>query len=195
MEDELWKGMEVYLKYTRDFSKQMVEAMRVHQNMQLNISERMISAGQGLQQYLRELPQWTQEAVLLMAERGWFFDLALTLPALGKIAERLSSGHEEEVEEVLVAYFEQETDSIENSLVERFPRRAHLIKAAFRAHRKGDYELCIPVFFAQVDGICYDVTSRNLFSRPKIALYVEEYASHTFHMALLQALAKACLSG
>ena len=142
--DCLRKGMEIYLKDAQDFPKQMAEAMRVHQNLQLNISETIagvnvafkhfqettsilqnqfidqecfdrtrelvISAGQGLRQYFRELPQWTQEAVLLMAERGWFFDLALTLPALGKIAERLSSGHEEEVEEVLVAYFEQETE-------------------------------------------------------------------------------------
>ncbi len=38
------------------------------------------------------------------------------------------------------------------------------MRKAFRAHRHRDYELCIPVFLAQADGIAREITGIDRFS-------------------------------
>lgn len=51
-------------------------------------------------------------------------------------------------------YFRGRAVEITSTLKTAFPPRAKIIESAFAAHARGEYELCIPVFFAQADGIC-----------------------------------------
>jgi hypothetical protein len=87
-------------------------------------------------------------------------------------------------------------DFIENRIVSKFPHRAKIINSAFSAHKRGEYELSIPIFFAQTDGICYEVINQHLFMRlrgekkPSTAIYVDSIASDTFRHALLSPLSQ-----
>lgn len=91
-------------------------------------------------------------------------------------------------------YFESRVGEIEESISKRFPSREKLIRAAFKAHRRQEYELSIPVFLAQTDGICKEVVKQYLFTKqnkkPRTAIYVEQIAADTYRAALSSPLAK-----
>jgi hypothetical protein len=146
------------------------------------------------QKSFRDLPPRTQEAVLLLGSHGWYFDLEMTLPQLWRLKEELSDGNVSEAEEAFVDYFEGRSEEIEKSIATIFPNRSHLIRAAFGAHRRQEYELSIPVFLAQADGMCKDAINQYLFlktnRKPQTALYVERIVADGFRASLLSPLAQ-----
>lgn len=46
-----------------------------------------------------------------------------------------------------------------------FRERGRLLFKAWEHHRNGAYEASVPIVYAQVEGICYDVTGKPFFSR------------------------------
>lgn len=145
-----------------------------------------------LRETLRGLPERTREALLVMGEHGWYFELDMTPLALDAIKDELLAGDAKEAEEILAKYYRGRVDPIEDAIAEKFPNRAHLIQMAFRAHRRGEYALAIPVLLAQADGMCKEITTRNYFVRcdkqPGTARYVNEI-EQAYLAALLWPLA------
>lgn len=143
---------------------------------------------------MRALPPRTREALLLLGSHGWFMDLEWTMPQLWALKEALLEGDVVQVEKELVEHFEGRLEDIEQSLAEKFPRRARILRAALGAHRRKEYELSIPVLFAQTDGICKEMANGYLFIRertgrkPEISIYVEQVFTDALKMALLSPL-------
>ncbi len=135
-----------------------------------------------------------QEGIINLALSGWFLDAEMTFPQITELGRALLQGDTDEAEAELVAYFEGRAEGIEAELVRKFPRRAHLIQAAFRAYRQEEYNLAIPAFLTQSDGICNDATSRSPFrardKKPETAMYVEAIATDTLMAAFLSPLAR-----
>jgi hypothetical protein len=193
-EQERWKKLAESIqipKYTLpDISQLTQSALEFQKSIQGFISP----AFEQLQESFRELPPRTQEAVLLLGAHGWYLDLEMPLPGLWELKKALSEGNVEEAEEALAEYFASRLDEIEGSIIERFPNRHKIIRAAFNAHRRQEYELSIPVFLAQTDGICKEVIKQYFFikqnKKPRTAIYVEQIASDTYRAALLSPLAQ-----
>ena len=135
-----------------------------------------------------------QEGIINLALSGWYLDLEMTFPQISELGHALLQGNADEAEAALVEHFEGRADSIEAELVRKFPRRAHLIQAAFRAHRQKEYDLAIPVFLTQSDGICTDIIRKSPFrsrdKKPETADYVETIATDTLKSAFLSPLAR-----
>ncbi|ADJ28446.1 hypothetical protein [Nitrosococcus watsonii] len=149
-----------------------------------------------IQRSFKEHPPKTQTALILLATHGWYFDPEMPIPSLWKLGNALEKGSVQEVEEALTQYFEDRLDKIEASITGRFPTREKVIKAAFSAHRRCEYELSIPVFLSQTDGICKEVVNKYFFmkqnGKPCTAIYVEQIiAPDTFRAALLSPLARS----
>jgi hypothetical protein len=142
----------------------------------------------------RLLPTVTRDALMTLGNHGWYLDPSLAMQLLWELQSVLEQGDVENADRILCEYFEERLDAIEESLRQRFPHRAHLLSAAFDAHRRRQYELAIPVFLAQTDGICADLTSRYLFLRqdgkPETAHYVETVAADALQAAILSPLAE-----
>lgn len=64
-----------------------------------------------------------------------------------------------------------ELPRMKKSLYARHPNRAKVLRQAFRAHGERRYALSIPVFLAQADGICFDVSSSLFFSKKRARVY------------------------
>jgi DNA repair exonuclease SbcCD ATPase subunit len=160
---------------------------------QKSLSGIISPAFEELQRSFRELPPKIQEALLLLAQHGWYLDFNMPLPSLWEIKEAISNGEIDDVESTLVEYFESQLEEIEKSITAQFPNRAHIISSAIKAHRNGDYYLSIPVLLAQTDGICKEVVDQYLFMKkdrkPRTAIYVEQVAADTYKAALLSPLA------
>ena len=144
----------------------------------------------------RLLPEHTQAALLTLGNHGWFFDLEMPLPFLWELENALNEGDIKEAEAALVDYFRANLQSTESRFAAKFPHRAKVIVSAFNAHKRGEYELSIPIFLAQTDGICYEIINQHLFMRvrgekkPSTAIYVDTVASDTFRHALLSPLSQ-----
>lgn len=74
-------------------------------------------------------------------------------------------GQTENLENTLEAHFSNRIDEIERTLATDYPHRARLLKQAFNAHRRGEFGLSIPAFFAQIDGIWNDIADESFFRR------------------------------
>ena len=80
-----------------------------------------------------------------------------------RTAERAASAHQ-----VFINKFREDTDTIEQRLATQFPDRAQVIIDAFAAHRQSKFNLSVPVFLAQADGIAWDRLGKTLFSSKTI---------------------------
>jgi hypothetical protein len=160
---------------------------------QKSLSSIISPAFKELQRTFRELPPKIQEALLLLAQHGWYLDFNMPLSSLWEIKTAISSGEIEEVEEALVEYFGNQLEEIEKAINAQFPHRSHIIGSAIEAHRNGEYYLSIPALLAQTDGICKEVVGQYLFmkkdKKPRTAIYVEQVAADTYRAALLSPLA------
>jgi hypothetical protein len=122
-------------------------------DLQRSVQQSRAPALEELRRSFVELPPRTRKALLTLGAHGWYLDLHIPLPVVWELENALADGNVAEAEQALCDYFENRLDAIEASVVARFPAQAHLAKAAFAAHRSGEYALSIPVFLAQTDGI------------------------------------------
>lgn len=159
-----------------------------------NSIEGLISpAFENLLHSFRDLPPRTQEAILLLGRHGWYFDLNMDFFSLWDLRKSLEEGDIQKAENTLLHYFEDHLDYIESSIVQKFPNREKIIQPAFKAHRRKEYVLSIPVLLSQTDGICKEVVGDYFFlkkdKKPKTAQYVEQIAANTLRAALSSPLA------
>lgn len=110
------------------------------------------------------------------------------------MADAFEDGRAAEADASLSAHFTSQLTEIEEELVKLAPAREKLVRSAFGAHRRGEYELAIPVLLAQTDGISVDATGGSLFrdaeGSPLTAAYVRGIASDEFLSAMLAPLAQ-----
>jgi hypothetical protein len=140
------------------------------------------------------LPPEIRRKLIVLGQHGWYLDPQLTLPADWDLAHAFEDGRATEADAALSSYFTSQLTEIEGGLVKLAPARAKLVRSAFEAHRRGEYELAIPVLLAQTDGISVDATGGSLFrdtdGSPLTAAYVRGIASDEFLAAMLAPLAQ-----
>ena len=71
----------------------------------------------------------------------------------------------DEVDVAFGQYVRRDLDDIEAALMESYPRRSHLLKEAFEAHREYKFSLSIQAFLTQSDGIFYERFGSSFFMK------------------------------
>lgn len=140
---------------------------------------------------LERVPVVTKEALLLMAENGWFVDPELTISFCAEFLSAHEDGDINEIETALVDFFEERCGDIHQDIVARFPLRASVLDAAFSAHQNGQYDLSVPVFLAQADGVSNELFGKHYFrnnERKDIARYVNQLIDASYDSVLLAPL-------
>lgn len=143
----------------------------------------------------REMPPRIRDTLLALGERGWYLDGELGISELWDIEGWLSSGEAGGLDGFLVTHYESRLSEIEDDLVNAAPTREKILRSAFAAHRRGEYELSVPVLLTQADGICVDLTRRHLFIKdqgvPEVARWVAETSLDAFTNAVLRPLTQS----
>lgn len=126
---------------------------------------------------LARLPDEMRGALVLLAQKGWFVAADyFTMAELHQLAAALR--HPPEDESMLVQHYRARLPEIAHELATKFPRRASILEDAFSAHGRGDYNLSVPVFLAQADGICTEIVGRKLYGksngRPHLYKHIEQ---------------------
>lgn len=139
------------------------------------------------------LPGRTRNVLLLLGQHGWFLDLEIPLPGLWELERAFETGDINKAEQALIEYYKKKLPGIAEDLNRDYPYRTPILNAAFNAHKRGEYELSVPVFLAQADGICQELIGFQLFTKknkkPVTAVYVEKIVIDTFRSAFLYPLA------
>uniref|UniRef100_UPI001478568B hypothetical protein n=1 Tax=Vogesella mureinivorans TaxID=657276 RepID=UPI001478568B len=106
----------------------------------------------------------------ILSDLSWFVSLDLR-SRLSKISSLLAR-HDQSMD--IVSYvgaafesvYEESILDLSHVLMKRHSHRAEFIQSAVRAHKNGDYELSVPIFLIQADGVAHDV-DHELFSNFK----------------------------
>ena len=124
--------------------------------------------GEAFRQLARDLQKQNQEekeALAKFAELGWYCDPDMSHTALVRCARAIDKGDTDEVVEVFREYFQEQLGIIEEKLTVSYPHRRQVLHDAFNAHRERKYNLSVPVFLTQADGMWGEKFSSNLFSK------------------------------
>jgi len=146
------------------------------------IMETFVAAEKALHDAFEKFPERQRRSYVALAKRGWYVDLNMPVSAPLRLARAFETGDTEAPQEALVAYYEERLPEIMAALENNHPKRTRVLKAAFASHARHEYELSVPVFLAQADGICQELLDASPFRRrsdgkPATAKWVEDTAS------------------
>jgi len=110
-----------------------------------------------------------------------------------ELAKKIQSNNVKEADKLMCRFYRKHLRSIKTHISKTSPFRSFIIKKAFVAHKKREYELSVPVFLAQADGICQELSGYQLYKKsrkgtPLIAEFVEQLKSDSYATALLEPL-------
>jgi hypothetical protein len=94
-----------------------------------------------------------KKAALILAKRGWFIPLGMTLGELKTLFKKVAEGKEEEAVGLIEKHLEANLAEIESELVKQSPDLAAMLKEAFELHDKGKYFGSVALFLSLSDGI------------------------------------------
>ncbi|WP_370089330.1 hypothetical protein [Ekhidna sp.] len=135
---------------------------------------------QKLSKTLVEYQKRSSIAYRKLAEFGWYITLETDISEPIRLTEMIEKEEVDEMEldKEMMTHFKNHFKVIRKTLLRKFPRRKEILESAFNAHKNSDYNLSIPVFFSQAEGICCDITGKKLFGGRKDSN--DNYHPHTF---------------
>lgn len=143
------------------------------------------------QNTLRNLPEHIQSSIMVLAQNGWYLDMSETPRFLHKIANEINNDNLENVDELLCEYYTNRIEEIEIKVKNKLPKRASIFESVFKAHREEVFELTVPVFLIQIDGICKELANGYFFMRkygqPQTAKYVKSIEDEYIHLTIQSA--------
>ena len=99
-----------------------------------------------------------------LGKRGWHISPhSGVVTDIIKIVDEFNYQNLEKIDSILITLYKNNFDKICQEVISRNPVRKSLIEEAISAHNSNWYSLSITAFLSQSDGICRDVTKKNLF--------------------------------
>jgi len=84
-----------------------------------------------------------------------------------ELAQRCDGITENEIDKCVADMYRSSFDEHGVSLIEDYSHRVFAIKPAIDAHRRGEYALSVPMFFAQAEGISFEALNKYIFTNTK----------------------------
>lgn len=168
---DIHKSMEAFIspmaKSIADFKKN-IEASLLPIGEQIKaLQDSIAPAFEAFARAIEQLPEKTRYALMILAENGWYLDPNMSIPMLTEAAKLFTSGKKEEAHDLFCDYFEGRITAIDDAFNQYLPARGRLLSFAFKAHENEQYALSVPLFLAQADGICADITGVQLYSKDR----------------------------
>jgi hypothetical protein len=90
----------------------------------------------------------------------------------------------------MVKFYKNKLSSIISFFKNHHPARFPILKKSFKVHRKGYFEVSIPVFLTQIEGLFFDLTEKKIFSKGKAKEWLKSKNNNNldFRLAILESL-------
>jgi len=102
---------------------------------------------------------------IMLSDEGWYFDYELALETLSDLYIDQVFNDSDVLDEYMIKFYRDKIKDIIDNFKTIQNKRYPIIEKAFIAHDMGYYELSIPVFLAQIEGVFFDLTKKDLFSQ------------------------------
>jgi hypothetical protein len=143
-------------------------------------------------EYANSQDETMRKVLARLGQHGWYVSLKMTRGFTYEIEQRLFRGDVSDADKFMCAFYKNHLNNIKKEITSLFPLRSSILKKAFIAHERKEYELSIPVFLAQADGICQDLSGRQLYRKrgkqPSTATFVEQTSWDSWIVPLLEPL-------
>jgi hypothetical protein len=137
-------------------------------------------------------------SLTLLSKFGWYISWDTIPGRIMRYAKELQNGNPELVDPEIISEIDNDIDRIERTLTHNFPHRRKPILAAIKAHKDSQYYLSVPVFFAQTEGICNEITGVRFFKTkngiPSTSNWTISFATDTFTGLLLEPMKNLAVS-
>lgn len=154
--------------------------------------QRQLRPFQELAVKLAEEAQKAPKSIIKLAEIGWYLPFDFHFPTVNEIKRLIDNGEIELADQEMIKIIDEQNEDIRNGLIEKYPHRKEAISAGMRAHKECEYYLSIPVFFAQTEGICKELTGHRFFKMkkgdPDTRKWADTYEKDTIISMLLEPL-------
>ncbi|MBN2891508.1 MAG: hypothetical protein JXL97_06560 [Bacteroidales bacterium] len=84
---------------------------------------------------------------VILSDEGWYLDYELAVNDLAHMCSHQIHTNSEKLDEYMIRFYKKKLKDIILLFKKRLPERYTILKKAFSAHKKRNYELSIPVFF------------------------------------------------
>jgi hypothetical protein len=125
---------------------------------------------------IQQLPDDLRIVVSALAERGWYISAEMDIPFLRLLQAAVESDNLTVIDRLMESWISSSVSEIEARAAARFPNRASIIAAGMQAHQRQEYELSVPVFLIQVEGMCVQEFGTKLYSTKKGVPYTKDFA-------------------
>ncbi|MCD4818838.1 MAG: hypothetical protein K8S23_09115 [Candidatus Cloacimonetes bacterium] len=125
----------------------------IEKNKKLNFSKRLIEKYKLLS--------------VMLSDEGWYLDYGLAPKTLSGLYISQITNNTAVLDIYMMTFYKKKLNRIIKYFKIKFKNRFLILKKAFKAHKNGDYELSIPVFLTQIEGIFYDLTQKKYFLKIK----------------------------
>jgi len=128
----------------------------------------------------------TPEALMLLSKYGWYLNFESELYLPNQLGNLLKENKVEEVDQFLMEYYTENLDRILENLSTKYPDRKEIFAQIFSAHKEKKYFLSIPSILTQIDGICFDTTTKKYFvteKKDKKLKYLPEVATEFVNLS------------
>ena len=109
----------------------------------------------------------TPDNLLNISRYGWFLDFNCEMKYSFELNELIEKDRYYLAEKSLVEYYTKNLKSIFQTISKRHSNRKKIFNQIEKSYEQEFYYLAIPIIFAQIDGICYDLTSKKFFKKNK----------------------------
>ncbi len=155
--------------------------------------EKNLDAILQFQNYINEIYRGVPESLRIiiqdLAYRGWYISKKIDLTEITLLHEFITNKKYDKLDNYMCNVIESKLDKIEREIIQKYPNRKKIIQSAFCAHKKGVYELSVPVFLIQADGICNELLKVHLYSKKNKKLLtakeIEKYVSNSIIISAL----------
>jgi hypothetical protein len=100
-----------------------------------------------------------------LAGRAWYFGPDMPMAVMHKLTAAFNAGDFDRIDKIMSGYIQHFLGDIKRQCEKMFPLRWPVLSSAFKAHKGKEYDLSIPVFLAQADGMCTEVFGVKFFQR------------------------------
>ena len=103
-----------------------------------------------IKEAIDNIPEIAKKTLTILGEHGWYISMEMPISVPHELSVKILSGEKNEVNELMCDFYEYHLNDIQQYINEAYPHRSKLLDSAFNAHRKGEYELSIPIFLSPV---------------------------------------------
>lgn len=94
-----------------------------------------------------------EENTKLLLNYGWYISAKMQLKKISNVIELIKLEKIEDAENILITFFKENLEKIEEQLIDKHTERKDIINEAFKAHRNEMYYSSTILFLSQSDGI------------------------------------------